>query len=72
VWVDFVIFTPLLVVALNVAFVVTGAWAIPTALWERSQQGVSRAASEGYSVLERGGSALDAVESAVRVLEAIT
>ncbi len=32
-------------------------------------EGVRRAAEEGWRVLERGGSALDAVEAAVRILE---
>lgn len=36
---------------------------------ERVRQGVARAAAAGYRVLTEGGSALDAVESAVAALE---
>lgn len=36
---------------------------------EMVRQGVLRAATAGYSVLKAGGSAVDAVESAVAVLE---
>lgn len=46
-----------------------GAWAIPYSSIESNLQGVRSAASIGHAVLERGGSALDAVEAAVRVLE---
>ncbi|CAJ1067492.1 isoaspartyl peptidase/L-asparaginase isoform X1 [Xyrichtys novacula] len=46
-----------------------GAWAIPNELAKASVAGVKAAACEGYSVLKRGGSALDAVEAAVRALE---
>ncbi|XP_034407140.1 isoaspartyl peptidase/L-asparaginase [Cyclopterus lumpus] len=46
-----------------------GAWAIPHDLAEASVDGVKVAACEGFSVLQRGGSALDAVEAAVRALE---
>ena len=46
-----------------------GAWAIPEALWARSQEGVARAASFGHQCLLGGGSAVDAVVAAVRVLE---
>ncbi|XP_070772639.1 isoaspartyl peptidase/L-asparaginase [Enoplosus armatus] len=46
-----------------------GAWAIPDELAKASVDGVKAAASEGFSVLKRGGSALDAVEAAVRALE---
>ncbi|KAM6997400.1 isoaspartyl peptidase/L-asparaginase [Tautogolabrus adspersus] len=46
-----------------------GAWAIPDDLAKASVDGVKAAACEGYSVLKRGGSALDAVEAAVRALE---
>ncbi|XP_041645927.1 isoaspartyl peptidase/L-asparaginase isoform X2 [Cheilinus undulatus] len=46
-----------------------GAWAIPDELAKASVDGVKAAACEGYSVLKRGGSALDAVETAVRALE---
>ncbi|XP_022058401.1 isoaspartyl peptidase/L-asparaginase isoform X1 [Acanthochromis polyacanthus] len=46
-----------------------GAWAIPDELAKASVDGVKNAACEGFSVLKRGGSALDAVEAAVRTLE---
>ncbi|XP_037637271.1 isoaspartyl peptidase/L-asparaginase isoform X2 [Sebastes umbrosus] len=46
-----------------------GAWAIPDDLAEASVNGVKAAAREGFSVLKRGGSALDAVEATVRALE---
>ena len=46
-----------------------GAWAIPDELAKASVDGVKTAAREGSSVLRSGGSALDAVEAAVRALE---
>ncbi|XP_008276967.1 isoaspartyl peptidase/L-asparaginase [Stegastes partitus] len=46
-----------------------GAWAIPDELAKASVDGVKTAACEGFAVLKRGGSALDAVEAAVRTLE---
>ncbi|XP_026211705.1 isoaspartyl peptidase/L-asparaginase [Anabas testudineus] len=46
-----------------------GAWAIPEELAQASVDGVKAAACEGSSVLKRGGSALDAVEAAVRSME---
>jgi beta-aspartyl-peptidase (threonine type) len=47
-----------------------GAWAIPDGdIHDRSVLGVRRAAAVGYAVLAKGGSSLDAVEAAVRVLE---
>jgi beta-aspartyl-peptidase (threonine type) len=46
-----------------------GAWSIPERLTERSLAGVRRAAAAGYAVLTAGGSAVDAVEAAVLVLE---
>nr|XP_046256947.1 isoaspartyl peptidase/L-asparaginase [Scatophagus argus]XP_046256948.1 isoaspartyl peptidase/L-asparaginase [Scatophagus argus] len=46
-----------------------GAWAIPDELAQASMDGVKVAAREGFSVLKTGGSALDAVEAAVRTLE---
>lgn len=46
-----------------------GAWAIPDELAKESVDGVKVAAQEGFSVLGRGGSALDAVEAAVRTME---
>lgn len=56
--------------ASNVAIIVHGgAWAIPDALVESSRLGAAAAAADGYSVLDNSGSALDAVEAAVRSLE---
>ncbi|XP_049927195.1 isoaspartyl peptidase/L-asparaginase [Epinephelus moara] len=46
-----------------------GAWAIPDELAESSVDGVKFAACEGSKVLKGGGSALDAVEAAVRSME---
>lgn len=46
-----------------------GAWSIPEHLAESSVDGVKAAARAGSSVLHGGGSALDAVEAAVRALE---
>lgn len=46
-----------------------GAWAIPDEISQASVDGVKAAACEGFSLLKRGGSALDAVESAVRAME---
>ena len=46
-----------------------GARSIPAAAAEANRAGCLAAAAAGQAVLERGGSALDAVEAAVRVLE---
>lgn len=46
-----------------------GAWSIPDKLAKAVVDGVKMAAMDGFSVLERGGSSLDAVEAAVRNLE---
>ncbi|MGA9584554.1 MAG: isoaspartyl peptidase/L-asparaginase [Terracidiphilus sp.] len=46
-----------------------GAWAIPDDAAEAHLSGVRRALEAGYKVLTRGGSALDAVEVAVTMLE---
>jgi beta-aspartyl-peptidase (threonine type) len=46
-----------------------GAWAIPDDMVEAHLKGVRNAAAAGWRVLERGGSALDAVEEAVVILE---
>lgn len=46
-----------------------GAWAIPDVLAEASVAGVKAAARAGSVILKSGGSALDAVEVAVRVME---
>ena len=46
-----------------------GAWAIPDDMVEAHLNGVRNAAAAGWRALERGGSALDAVEAAVVMLE---
>ncbi len=46
-----------------------GAWAIPADAAEAHQSGVRCALEAGYAILSRGGSAIDAVETAVTVLE---
>ncbi len=46
-----------------------GAWAIPDDMIDAHKQGVARALEAGYALLERGASAVDAVEAAVTVLE---
>jgi beta-aspartyl-peptidase (threonine type) len=46
-----------------------GAWAIPADAEEALRQGVGNALQAGYAILARGGSALDAVEASVTVLE---
>ena len=46
-----------------------GAWAIPNDMVEAHLNGVRNARTAGWRVLERGGSALDAVEEAVVVME---
>ncbi len=46
-----------------------GAWAIPDDLVEAHLNGVRNAIAAGWSVLEKGGSALDAAEQAVVVME---
>jgi len=46
-----------------------GAWAIPDDMVEAHLNGVRNASAAGWRTLERGGSALDAVEEAVVVLE---
>jgi beta-aspartyl-peptidase (threonine type) len=46
-----------------------GAWAIPAEAAGAHQNGVRQALEAGYDLLARGGSALDAVEAAVTVLE---
>lgn len=46
-----------------------GAWAIPDDMVEAHLNGVRNATAAGWRALERGGSALDAVEEAVVVLE---
>ena len=46
-----------------------GAWDIPDDLVEPHRQGVSNALAAGYALLEKGASALDAVETAVAIME---
>src|ERR1700744_4121353 len=46
-----------------------GAWAIPQDALEANEQGVFDALQAGYSLLERGGTAVDAVEAAVAQME---
>jgi beta-aspartyl-peptidase (threonine type) len=46
-----------------------GAWAIPDDMVEAHINGVRNAMSAGWKILERGGSALDAVEEAVVIME---
>jgi len=46
-----------------------GAWDIPERTWEAHKRGCGKAVEEGHSVLVGGGSALDAVEAAVKVME---
>ena len=46
-----------------------GAWDIPDEAAEACKSGCHRALAAGWSILHRGGSALDAVEAAIMVLE---
>src|SRR5213075_2550687 len=46
-----------------------GAWDIPDESVEACKSGCERALVAGWSILSRGGSALDAVEAAVVLLE---
>jgi beta-aspartyl-peptidase (threonine type) len=46
-----------------------GAWDIPADLHEAHRQGTRRAVEVGWQVLDGGGSALDAVEAAISVME---
>ena len=46
-----------------------GAWDIPDEAVEACKSGCHRALEAGWTILERGGSALDAVEAAIVVLE---
>jgi beta-aspartyl-peptidase (threonine type) len=46
-----------------------GAWDIPDEAVEACKEGCARALAAGWSILSQGGSALDAVEAAVVVLE---
>src|SRR5580704_10707395 len=46
-----------------------GAWAIPADAAAAHEAGVRRALDAGFAILARAGSALDAVEAAVTILE---
>jgi beta-aspartyl-peptidase (threonine type) len=46
-----------------------GAWAIPPEMAEDHQRGVAHALEVGYKILSEGGTATDAVEAAVTILE---
>ncbi len=46
-----------------------GAWAMPDEAIAAHEQGIADALAAGYALLERGGSAVDAVEAAVAVME---
>src|SRR5258708_22372565 len=46
-----------------------GAWDIPDESVEACKSGCHRALAAGWSILHRGGSALDAIEAAIVVLE---
>jgi beta-aspartyl-peptidase (threonine type) len=46
-----------------------GAWDIPEDAVEACKSGCNRALTAGWSILSRGGSALDAIEAAIMVLE---
>jgi L-asparaginase / beta-aspartyl-peptidase len=46
-----------------------GAWSIPDDMVEAHQRGVKQALAAGWRILESGGSALDAVEEAVVIME---
>src|SRR5262245_5581438 len=46
-----------------------GAWAMPDDMVEAHIRGVNHALAEGWRVLERGGSSVDAVEEAVVIME---
>ncbi len=46
-----------------------GGWAIPDDMVEAHLTGVRAAMAAGWRELERGGTALDAVEAAVKVME---
>ncbi|MGD8397330.1 MAG: isoaspartyl peptidase/L-asparaginase, partial [Anaerolineae bacterium] len=46
-----------------------GAWDIPPELHEAHREGTRRAVEAGWAVLDAGGSAMDAVEAAVVVME---
>ena len=67
---DLIINTPNLNMSQKPVIVIHGgAWAIPDKLATPSVEGVKSAAVAGYKVLQEGGTAVDAVEAAVNVLE---
>lgn len=54
----------------NIALIVHGgAWDIPARLHDTCKRGVQRALERGWTILERGGSSLDACEQAILELE---
>ncbi len=55
--------------ALPTLIVHGGAWAIPPEMADDHQRGVANALATGYAILKKGGTATDAVEAAVTVLE---
>jgi isoaspartyl peptidase/L-asparaginase-like protein (Ntn-hydrolase superfamily) len=57
-------------VVMPIALIVHGgAWAIPDEYVEPHIAGCRAALASGWAILEQGGSALDAVEAAVRLME---
>jgi L-asparaginase / beta-aspartyl-peptidase len=46
-----------------------GAWAIPDQEWRSHREGVMHAAREAWKIITEGGSAVDAVQSAIVILE---
>lgn len=46
-----------------------GAWDIPADMLEAHEQGVFDALQEGWGILDRGGSAVDAIEASVTLME---
>ncbi|SNS29978.1 beta-aspartyl-peptidase (threonine type) [Granulicella rosea] len=46
-----------------------GAWAMPDAEIDAHENGIANALAAGYALLEKGGTAIDAVEAAVAVME---
>src|SRR5690349_15570681 len=62
-------FSPRIFVSNPVLLIHGGAWAIPDDLVEAHLNGVKNAIAAGWGVLDKGGSALDAAEQAVVVME---
>jgi beta-aspartyl-peptidase (threonine type) len=46
-----------------------GAWAIPNEMLEAHVKGVTHALEAGWKVLSRGGTALDAIEESIVIME---